>query len=230
MILDFLNLFITSFIAPTIAFIGTMVVAGISIYHNRKTTKENRKFIERNDLVERKKEIEKKINEFYIPLRSHLEQSKTLFKIFMKDKPNDFRTLTYLLNPAQEYGESKIVVELNENDKSLLEIIINIGEKIENLINEKGWLIGHDIEFVEHYQPSEGYKHINYDKDLNLINLLISHIIAIRLAFKGQIKGQINKFEGFVFPNEINSKITKKIEALKQEIKVLELQIENTVK
>lgn len=222
--------FSTPVIASMIAFLGTITVACISIYNNRKTTKENRKFVERTDLVEKRKEIEKKLNEFYIPLRNYLEQSKTLFKIFMKDKPKDFRTLTYLLNPQQKYGDQKVTVHLNQNDKALLNIIIEIGERIESLIHEKGYLIGDDVEFVGNYQPGEGYKHIKYDNDLNLINLLISHIITIRMAFKEEIKGQVDKFEGFVFPNEINSKINTKIKCLETSILSYENQIQYLIK
>ncbi len=230
MVIYFINSFIAPVIASMIAFVGTIIVAGISIYNNRKTTKENKKFVERNDLVEKRKEIEKKLNEFYIPLRNYLEQSKTLFKIFTKDKPKDFRTLTYLLNPQQKYEDKRITVQLNQNDKALLGIIIEIGERIENLIHEKGYLIGDDVEFVGNYQPSEGYKHIKYDNDLNLINLLISHIITIRLAFKEEIKGQVDKFEGFVFPNEINSKINTKIKNMEAIILTYETQIQSLIK
>lgn len=230
MIIYFINSFIAPVIASMIAFVGTIIVAIISIYNNRKTTKENKKFVERNDLVEKRKEIEKKLNEFYIPLRNYLEQSKTLFKIFTKDKPKDFRTLTYLLNPEQKYGDQKITIQLNQNDKALLNIIIEIGERIENLIHEKGYLIGDDVEFVGSYQPSKGYKHIKYDNDLNLINLLISHIITIRLAFKEEIKGQVDKFEGFVFPNEINSKINTKIKNMESIILTYETQIQSLIK
>lgn len=230
MIIYFINSFIAPVIASMIAFVGTIIVASISIYNNRKTTKENKKFVERNDLVEKRKEIEKKLNEFYIPLRNYLEQSKTLFKIFTKDKPKDFRTLTYLLNPQQKYGDQEITVQLNKNDKALLSIIIEIGERIENLIHEKGYLIGDDVEFVESYRPSKNYSHIKYDNDLNLINLLISHIITIRLAFKEEIKGQVDKFEGFVFPNEINSKINTKIKNMEATILTYETQIQSLIK
>ncbi|MDI5950278.1 hypothetical protein [Flavobacterium yafengii] len=224
-----MDLFSAPVIASIITFTGTVIVAKISIQNNRKTSKENKKLIERTDLIEKRKVLEKKLNEFYIPLRYYLAQSKTLFKIFMKDKPNDFRTLTFLLDQECEYGEEKMRVILNQNDKALLKTIIDIGSKIETLIHEKSYLIGSDREFVDNYQPSEGYKHIPYDKDLTLINLLISHLVTIRMAFNCEIKGQVDKFEGFVFPNEINSKINSKIEELENTLISYESKILNLI-
>lgn len=217
-------------IASMIAFTGTITVAFISIFNNRKTTNENRRLIVRTDLIEKRKFIELKLNEFYIPLRHNLEQSKTLFKIFMKDKPDNFRTLTYLLNPEQEYGVEKTKVLLNQNDKALLEMIIEIGNRIETLIHEKSYLIGDDTEFVNNYKPSEGYRHVKYDEGLTLISLLISHLVTIRLAFNGKISGQVTKFESYVFPNEINSKVNIKINELEGRVISYESQILQLIK
>ena len=224
-----MNLFSAPVIASVIAFTGTVIVAGISIYNNIKISKENRRLIERTDLIEKRKVVEKKLNEFYIPLRHYLTQSKTLFKIFTKDKPQEFRTLTFLLNPQCEYGKENMIVVLNQNDKALLKTIIDIGSKVETLIHEKIYLIGNDQEFINNYVPSDGYKHIPYDKDLTLINLLISHLVTIRMAFNSEITGQVEKFEGFVFPNEINPKINSKIEELEKILISYELKIVNLI-
>lgn len=218
-------LFTAPIIASFITFAGTIIVAGISIYNNIKINKENKKLIERNDLIEKSKVIEKKLNEFYIPLRHYLSQSKSLFRIFNKNKPAEFRTLTFLLDPQNEYGDEKIKVVLNENDKVLLRNIIDIGSKIETLINEKIYLIGSDQEFVSKYEPSDGYKNIQYDSELSLIDLLISHLLTIRLAFKNEIAGEVEKFKGFVFPNEINPKINIKITELEEKLSNYELKI-----
>lgn len=220
-------LFTAPVIASFITFMGTIIVAGISIHNNRKTTKENKRLVERTDLIEKSKVVEKRLNEFYIPLRHYLSQSKSLFRIFNKDKPADFRTLTFLLNPQDEYGEEKTKVVLNQNDIALLNNIIDIGGRIETLIHEKIYLIGSDREFVSNYVPTEGYKHIKYDRELSLIDLLISHLLAIRLAFKNEIAGEVDKFEGFVFPNEINSKINNKITELEEILRDYELNIQN---
>jgi hypothetical protein len=220
-----MEVFSAPVIASIITFFGTIFVAGISIRNNKKTSRDNRRLIERSHLIEKRNSLEKKLTEFYIPLRHHLEQSKTMFKMFLKDKPEGFRTLTYLLNPQQEYGEQKEKVLLDKNDNALLQKIIDVGVKIEDLINEKGFLIGSDTEFVDKYMPGEGYQHIFYENDLTLISLLVSHLLTIRMAFNGDITGQVQKFESFVFPNEINSRVNKKIQEFEQNVSTYELQI-----
>ncbi len=227
---SFMDVFSAPVIASVITFIGTIIVAIISIRNNQKTSRDNRRLVERTDLIEKRNSLEKKLNEFYIPLRHYLEQSKTMFKIFLKGKPEGFRTLTYLLNPQQEYGEKKEKVVLDNNDKALLKTIIGVGSKIEDLINEKGYLIGDDTEFVDKYMPGEGYKHIQYDSDLTLISLLVSHLITIRMASNNEISGQVEKFEGFVFPNEINPRVNTKIQELERKIESYESQILNLIR
>ena len=225
-----MEVFSAPVIASIITFLGTLLVAGISIRNNKKTSRENRRLVERSHLIEKRNSIEKKLSEFYIPLRHYLEQSKTMFKIFLKDKPEGFRTLTYLLNPQQVYGNQKEKVILDKNDSALLQKIIDVGLKIEDLINNKGFLIGSDTEFVDRYIPGEGYQHIVYENELTLISLLVSHILTIRMAFNGDISGQVQKFESFVFPNEINSRVNKKIQELEQNVSDYELQILDLIK
>ncbi|MES2554985.1 MAG: hypothetical protein V4604_02490 [Bacteroidota bacterium] len=220
-----MDIFSAPVIASIITFIGTIVVAIISIHNNRKTSRDNLRLVERTDLIEKRNSLEKKLTEFYIPFRHYLEQSKTMFKIFLKDKPDGFRTLTYLLDREKEYGEKKEKVILSDNDNALLKTIIDVGRKIEDLINEKGYLIGDDVEFVDIYKPGEGYQHIEYDNDLTLISLLVSHLITIRMAFQKEISGQVQKFEGFVFPNEINPKVNTKIQELENKVRLYDSQI-----
>ncbi|WP_132011901.1 MULTISPECIES: hypothetical protein [unclassified Flavobacterium] len=211
--------------AALIAFIGTFIVAIISIHQNWLTGKDNKKNLQRIAIIEKRQVIENKLNQFYIPLRHHLEHSKTLFKIFVKDKPQNFRTLTYLLDKNQIYGSNNVQVVLNKNDKSLIKTIIKVGTKIENLIHEKSYLIGDDIEFVQNYTPRTEYAHITYERDMTLLSLLISHLITIRMAFNEDLSGQINKFEGFVFPNEVNVRVNEKINELERKINSYDLEI-----
>jgi hypothetical protein len=204
--------------ASIITFIATLIVAAFSIHQNYLTRRDNKKNISRVDLIEKKLVIENKLNEFYIPLRHHLENSKTLFKILKKGKPDKFRTLTYLLDREQKYGEGKVKVELSKNDKSLIKAIIRIGKKIEKLVYEKSYLIGDDIEFVKEYVPRKKYEDIFHEKEMTLLSLLTSHLVTIRMAYKGDLSGQKEKFEGFVFPNEINIRVNEKIDQLESEI------------
>lgn len=224
----FLNqilIFMTPFIGSLITFIGTLIVAGITIINSwiaRKDTKKNNLIL---DLQSQKKVIEQKMNEFYIPLEHQLGYSKTLFKIFIINKPENFRTLTYLLEPTQIYPHQTMPVVLNDNDKALLENIISIGEKIESLIYDKSYLIGDDKEFVNVYVPSAGYEYMANNQDMSLLSLLLSHLLTIRLAFADKLKGDKEKFESYVFPNELNVRIATKLVELRQKITDLEQQI-----
>jgi len=134
-------------IASFVAFTGTMIVAGFTLWNNNKIREDSKKGQKRIGLVNKKLKHQQKLSEFYIPLRHYLENSKTLFKIFMKDKPEKFRTLTYLLDRTKEYGDKPIQVILNNNDNSILSKIFEIGEEIEKLIYNKSYLIGDDEEF-----------------------------------------------------------------------------------
>jgi len=204
--------------ASIVTFFATLIVACFSIHQNYLTRRDNKKNITRVDLLEKKLVLEIKLNEFYIPLRHHLESSKTLWKILKKGKPVNFRTLTYLLDPKQRYGETRVQVKLDKNDKSLINAIIKAGKKIEKLVHEKSYLIGDDNEFTSDYIPRQAFAHLPYEKDMTLLSLLTSHLVTFRMAFSGDLSGQKEKFEGFVFPNEINIRIKEKIDELERKI------------
>jgi hypothetical protein len=216
-------------IASFVAFGGTMIVAGFTLWNNYKIREDSKKEQRRIRLVETKLKHQQKLSKFYIPLRHYLENSKTLFKIFIKDKPEKFRTLTYLLDRTQKYGKSKIQVILNENDNSILSKIFEIGEKMEELIYSKSYLIGDDDEFVKAYSPREKYKDLPYEKDMTILSLLISHIVVIRLAYDGKLTGSSEKFKGFVFPNEINIRVDETINKLNTKIGSCEALIQSSM-
>jgi len=209
-------------IASFVAFTGTIIVASITIYTNYKIRQDSKRMQKSARFIDRKIIHQQKLSEFYIPLRHYLENSKTLFKIFMKDKPEGFRTLTHFLDPKQVYGKNTQPINLNKNDVSILKKIFEIGEKMESLIYDKGYLIGDDTEFVEAYKPIKKYKNLPYERDMTILSLLISHIVVIRLANEGDLTGDIDKFKGFVFPNEINQRINDKIKVLENKIKICE--------
>ncbi len=211
-------------ISAWVAFFGTLVVSGITIWQNFQIRKDNKKEERRKRVIDEKLNYEKKLNDFYIPLRHCLENSKTLFKIFIKDKPENFRTLTYLLDKDQLYGDAK--VRFNNSDKALIESIIEIGKKIENLIYKKSYLIGNDDEFVNNYIPRADYSHIPYENNMTILSLLVSHIVVLRLAYKDELdEANVELYEGFVFPNEVNIRINEKIESLRTKISLCQAKI-----
>lgn len=202
-------------ISAWVVFLGTLIVSGITLLQNYLIRKDTKKEEKRKRIIEEKINYEKKLNEFYIPLKHYLENSKTLFKIFIRDKPKGFRTLTYLLDPNQLYAKS--IVTLSEADKAILDKIFEIGLKIEKLIYEKSYIIGDDEEFVNNYIPRDEYSHLPYEKEMTILSLLVSHIVVIRLAYNNKLKdANIKTYESFVFPNEINLRVDEKISFLKK--------------
>lgn len=211
--------------ASIITFIATLIVAAFSIQQNYLTRRDNKNNIKRIELIEKKQIIENKLNEFYIPLRHHLEHSNTLYKILKKDKPNDFKTLIYLLERNSKKSDDVAKFKLNKNDISLIKAILKIGKNIEKLIHEKSYLIGDDNEFVKEYVPRIEFANETYEKNMTLLSLLSSHIVTIRMAFNDDLSGQINKFKGFVFPNEVNIRVNEKIDELENKLNSYESDI-----
>ncbi|WP_299313277.1 hypothetical protein [uncultured Aquimarina sp.] len=202
-------------IASWVAFLGTLIIAAISIWQNYLIRKDTKKAENRKRIQTEKLGYEEKLKKFYIPLRTYLENSKTLYKIFRKNKPQDFRVLTYLLNPEQLYDGKKVM--LSTSDRAILDKVFEIGKKIEKLIYESSYLIGDDKEFIQKYIPREEYSHLPYEKDMTILSLLVSHIIVIRLAYNSKlIDADWKTFESFVFPNEVNIRVDEKIDYLKK--------------
>lgn len=108
----------------------------MTFFYNRAALKEKKRS-ERRDL------ITKKLNEFYGPLLSYLNIVKALYQLFRANKPAGFRTLIFLLDRNQEYEMNGIkqTVVLSKSDEQLLKEIIEIEQKIEDLIVEKGGLV-----------------------------------------------------------------------------------------
>lgn len=179
---------------------------------SKKALRNSKRQIERDVIKENKDFNKKKLDEFYYPLKRYLQDSKDLFKIFIQDKPQSFRTLTHLLDPLQIYDNIRQVT-LTTNDKALLEGIFDKGSQIQNLIANKGSIID-DSEFVDEYLPSPGYSNIVYPIGLNLLGLLTAHLRIIKIAFDGDLTGEVDKYKIYVFPNEVNVRVDAKINEL----------------
>ena len=168
--------------------------------------------------------IEKKLNEFYYPMKNYLRRSKSAYKIFTQGKPEDFRTLEHLLDREKLFNGKS--VKLNDNDNVLLKRIFLIGEEIENLISEKCHIIFDDGEFMNTYVPSKGYEDYNYPEDESLMSMTQNHLSFIRDAFNGDLSKDLERFKLYVYPRELNSRIIIKIDDLENRVKSLELQME----
>ena len=194
---------------------------------DRKALNNSKRLMQRDVMKEKKDYNKKKLDEFYYPLTRYLQDSKDLFKIFIQDKPKNFRTLTHLLDPLQSY-ENGIKVTLTTNDKALLKSIFDKGTQIQNLIANKSSIID-DNEFIDEYLPARDYSHITYPIGLNLLGLLTAHLRIIKIAFEGDLTGEVDKYKIYVFPNEINIRVNAKIVKLEQLVKACDLEMARMV-
>lgn len=181
------------------AVIISIVALVLSYLANRKLIKQKEKELEKDyklketDLLEKikeyeRKEIYKKLNEFYSPLLMLRGTSKALHDTF-KNKRN-FRTLTKLLE-----GE-----EYNGNDQAILNEILLVSEQCKKIILEKSGLIDDD-ELREIHIPK-----------------LLNHFMIIQKAFNKEIVNEAPRFENYVFPNEIDDILLKKVKDLQSRL------------
>ncbi|MBU1682925.1 hypothetical protein KJ742_03185 [Patescibacteria group bacterium] len=202
---------IVAIISSTVAIV-TLLITSIYRYLELKEVRN----------AERRKEINSKLNDFYGPIISYLNVVKALYKLFFSNKPQNFRTLTYLLDPNQEYQTDKgiVKVKLSEVDKKLLSEIIETERKIEDLILTKSGLIDDDkLTFGHMSSKAVSSQTIN---DTSLIATVLSHFRLLRMAYNNEIKGDIEKFKGFVYPRQFDIEIKKKIDDLRNELKILD--------
>lgn len=146
--------------------------------------------------TEARQEIYKKLNEFYGPLLQLREESYQLYQKFSKNyrtSDPDFATLSYLLDGKKFIG----------NDKILLEEILNLGIKCENLIHSKAGLID--------------------DTELRtvLIPRATNHFLLLRLAYNGILEGESMKYRDLTFPKELDKKLEERKRQLEEDLKEL---------
>lgn len=171
--------------------------------------------------AEQRNSIEKNLNEFYGPLVSNLNVVKALYKLFSRNKPDTFRTLLYLLNPNQEYqtvnGKEKVI--LSDTDKKLLEEIIEIERKIEELIISKSGLVD-DEKLMFNYVPNAEITDVRLDKT-SLIAMAIAHFRILRMAYDGHFTGEVERFKNFVYPREFDNAIKDKMDKMREDLSKL---------
>jgi hypothetical protein len=159
-----------------------------------------------------------RLNDFFGPLLSYLNVVKALYKIMRSNKPKNFRTLTYLLNPLQEYetDEGKTRITLSETDKKLLEEIIEIERKVEDLIISKSGMVNDDKLMFE-YIPLSKITDVT-GSETSLMALEIAHFRLLRMAYEGNFQGETERFKDFVYPREFDIEIRKQINGIQNEL------------
>lgn len=185
-------------LGPTIVSIFAVLA---TLWVTNKTLKsqasQNLKTLKAHKDIETRQSIQKKLNEFYGPLiQQRMKSSKLYDKFSTKYRANDanFSTLISLLNNNQFKG----------NDKILLEQIIKLGEDSERLIQEKSGLIDDPCLRLE------------------LLPRATTHFLLIRLAYKGDLKGNSDEFKDLTYPSELVPMLEKRKAILEKELENLE--------
>lgn len=165
--------------------IGPIIIGLAAIFASFHYNKRMLKLKKNEDEID---DINRKLSEFYGPLQQYLNKSSKLYEKFIYGKPEDFRTLTALIKGVKFEG----------NDKVLLEEIINVGKKVEDLLLSKSGLIDDD-------------KLRN-----DIIPRLGKHILLLRLIYDGTIKGEYERFKDETFPREVDTEIERRIAELQK--------------
>ena len=139
-----------------------------------------------------REEIYKKLNAFYGPLQQHLGKVHELYKVFTTSRGSEFRTWKALLN-----GE-----EFKGIDKVLLEEILDIDAKMENLIASQSGLVD--------------------EADMRrLLAEASAHFRILNVIYDEGIQEDTQRFNTYVFPRELDKKVECEVARLKARLKEL---------
>jgi hypothetical protein len=184
-------------IITTVSGFLTVIIALCTIifsyFSNKRLIEYNNRFLVEKKHEDERREIYKKLNEFYGPYQQLLETSRQLFEnVFIYNKPNEWVTLIELLNGK----------ELQGNDKEVFEQILDISTKLEGLrINSSGLV--EDVELQK------------------ILAKAGTHFIIVKLAYEKKILGDIDRFKNYYYPQELNSMLERKINLLQQRLNEL---------
>ena len=144
---------------------------------------------------EKRIDINRKLNEFYGPLYQLRKKSNLIYEKFREKYNSDpnFSTLTYLLDGKKFVG----------NDAILLEEIIQIGKKCEELIHDKAGLID------------------DHHLRINIIPRATTHFLILRLAHQNALVGEVEKFRNWTFPKELDDLLEARRKVLEAELNSL---------
>jgi hypothetical protein len=189
----------------------------INYLHSRKVLDENR-------LSEKRKILIARLNEFYGPLLTYLSVVDSLHRLFYIGKPPEFRTLTFLLDPEQEYqtstGRSKVV--LSDSDRMILEEILELEDKTEQHIIKSCGLV-EDSRLAFSYVPDPTKTDVDPKvfENLGLLSILVSHFRVLRMAYEKKISAEVERYKSYVYPRELNGILRANITELQSQLRDL---------
>jgi hypothetical protein len=181
-------------LGPTIvSFIAVLATFLVTKATLKSQSEQNIKVLNAQKDIESRQMIQRKLDEFYGPLIQQRMKSTKLYEKFsakFRDKDEKFSTLIYLLKNYQ----------FRDNDKVLLEQIIQLGEESERLIQAKSGLID------------------DPQLRLEILPRATTHFLLLKLAYKGYLKGNPGEFNDLTFPIELVSKLEQRKSQLEAEL------------
>lgn len=187
----------TQDLGPTVvSIIAVLTTLWVTNKTLKSQTAQNLKTLNAQKDIEARQSIQKKLNEFYGPLiQQRIKSSKLYEKFSSKHRVHDenFSTLIYLLDNNH----------FEDNDKILLEQIIQLGEDSERLIQEKSGLID------------------DPELRLEILPRATTHFLLMRLAYRGDLVGNSDEFKDLTYPRELVSKLEKRKAQLEEELENL---------
>ncbi|MCD4746140.1 MAG: hypothetical protein K8R58_07560 [Bacteroidales bacterium] len=199
-----------------------LIIAAISftfnVWNNIRELNYKKEVLEESKISDKRKELAKKLNEFYGPFLQNLKKSTTLYRA-LTFKRGDFRLLDYLLD-ENTFSEQSF----DENDRTLINEIVDIGKEQQALIKSQGGLIDDPVltlNFVDN-EIDEKFDQDRRDlQNIGLIPRVNAHYRILELARDKKIFGDVSRFQDYRFPRNLPNEIERRIKELQTELESL---------
>ena len=185
--------------------IFSLAVALSTIRKYSKDSKHQTQLLERDKHLDRVAKAKEKIEKFYGPLNSLLEESRVIYSFFalkekkkLKTEGSYFRTLRFLTDNPDNTQQG--LDRFKKTDQELFNHILSISDKVINLIESQSGYVDNPALHI-------------------LLGKLAAHYRVIKTASEGKLHGQSEDLESIVFPLEINGAIHSEISKLLRLIK-----------
>lgn len=233
-IIDQLKNLDTKIVAALIAAIVSLIVAFLNFLNQRKALKLQEQQLLSINIDNKRKPLEKQLNEFYIPFDQYLSFTTELYKNLRNGLPKEFRLLVYLIDNETLFDDgngNKVKAILGKEKLIILDKIIKKQEDMYRLILEKSCFITDKV-LVKDYHPNTSITDVKILTDPNspnsipnevgLLTLFSVHIEYMKMARNGELKkDDLEIVKNYVFPRELNNRIKENIIKIQEEIKNL---------
>jgi hypothetical protein len=199
-----------------------LIIAAISlafnVWNNIRELNYKKKVLQEDRIVDKRKEIGKKLNEFYGPFLQNAKKSTTVYRALTKNR-KDFRLLDYLLDNSKDKGE-----KIDPNDNILINEIVEIGKQQQDLIKEKAGLIDDPV-LSNYYIDVKAKTDLEIQRrDLQNIGLIPranAHYRILELAHEHKLSGDAQRYEDYRFPRDLVPELERRISELQQQMEKL---------